>query len=148
MLCSLLSRSLGRHWVTNRHCTRIGNIAAHAPLEESGYHPLFKIIAKCSVNPRKMLDRMCDFWELCLCVYQRRALGTQGPVEKSSSSLATPGSSSSADRQEKEDSSFGWVSTIHLHSWVTVCVRNRNGIVKCYFVSGSNQTNETVCLPG
>lgn len=46
-------------------------------------------------------------------VHQRRALGTQGPVEKASSGLVTPGSSSSADRQEKEDSSFGWVSTTH-----------------------------------
>uniref|UniRef100_A0A4W5NLG1 Rho GTPase-activating protein 19 n=1 Tax=Hucho hucho TaxID=62062 RepID=A0A4W5NLG1_9TELE len=48
-----------------------------------------------------------------MCVCQRRALGTQGPVEKASSSLVTPGPSSSADRQEKEDSSFGWVSTVH-----------------------------------
>ncbi|XP_023991986.1 rho GTPase-activating protein 19 [Salvelinus sp. IW2-2015] len=42
---------------------------------------------------------------------RRRALGTQGPVETASSSLVTPGSSSSADRQEKEDSSVGWDSS-------------------------------------
>ncbi|CAB1312893.1 unnamed protein product [Coregonus sp. 'balchen'] len=46
-------------------------------------------------------------------IIKRRALGTQGPVEKgsSSTSLVTPGPSSSADRQEMEDISFGWDSS-------------------------------------